>query len=977
MAPSLLQQVLQGLAEAVPEPPDSLTLAEALWLAPLLLQVEPDSGPDPQPPGPAAERLKPDPDPDDTIPGGLSSDAEAQPGGRQDGPDPADHAESDDQAEEPAENRERSTPSTTNAAASLLPREALPRAADVDALRQLLPVWLEDPPLLADSLALLRALVPLQAQQVAGPRLRLDEQATVEAYVASCGPDGAGGCWRPVLVPIPEPRYDLVLVIDGALSMALWQRLVLDLQRALASCAVVRQLRLVRLDSEGCVPPRQRRWCQSDPEGRRLLLVLSDCCGDAWWSGAMAEQLTAWGDAASLAVLQVLPSWMWPRTALGQGDERVLRNVGSAAAVRLRADRQRWLSPLPPWLSTSTTAPGPRCATIAVLRCDPEALAAWSLMLTATPGQVCPGVVLPTPEALALEGTPAVEEPAAADGAPSGTDAGDPELERLAEFEAMATPRARRLLQLLAAAPVLTLPVIRLIRQALLWGDRTPLATAEVLLGGVLQLHEPRAEGESSGSASEFWQFTMAPQVRAQLLSTVDDLDAVTVLNAVTRLVEERWNQFMPQGSFRAFLTDPFQQAPPQLAGIEGFASVAADVLDQLGGEYAALARQLRDGARRQVEEPWPGDEFCFEEAEFDTGRLLPDRFPPLQILSVQMAEWRQIELQALTFTTATLQPAGGFGLRALTRGRRQPTISTSQASGWGCRQRLDEGAENPGLEALALTLVQIPAGRFLMGSPPDEPERLDNEGPQHEVELESFFMGQTPITQAQWREVAGWQERPGESWGRELKPNPSSFKSRDDRGKAGLLAGEFSTDDCPVERVSWDDAIEFCNRLSQRTGRTYTLPSEAQWEYACRAGTSTPFHFGETMTTELANYNGRYPYPNGPKGECRDQTTPVGMFPANAWGLQDMPGNVWEWCQDHWHGTYVGAPVDGSAWLDDEGLNAAKDSKKERLLRGGSWIDIPRYCRSAFRNHDQPDDASFNVGFRVVCLPQGPSLNP
>ncbi|MFZ9754314.1 MAG: formylglycine-generating enzyme family protein, partial [Cyanobium sp.] len=249
--------------------------------------------------------------------------------------------------------------------------------------------------------------------------------------------------------------------------------------------------------------------------------------------------------------------------------------------------------------------------------------------------------------------------------------------------------------------------------------------------------------------------------------------------------------------------------------------------------------------------------------------------------------------------------------------------------------------------------------------------------GPQHEVELESFLISQTPISQAQWREVAGWQERPGESWGRELEPNPSSFQSQDGQGKARLLADETSTDDRPVEQVSWEEAMEFCNRLSQRTGRTYTLPSEAQWEYACRAGTSTPFHFGETMTPELANYDGNTSYANGPKGEYRQQTTPVGMFPANAWGLQDMHGNVWEWCLDHWHGTYEGAPVDGSAWLDDEGPSAAEDSEKDRLLRGGSWFLIPGNCRSAYRGRNQPGLANYFIGFRVVCLPQGPSLNP
>ena len=267
--------------------------------------------------------------------------------------------------------------------------------------------------------------------------------------------------------------------------------------------------------------------------------------------------------------------------------------------------------------------------------------------------------------------------------------------------------------------------------------------------------------------------------------------------------------------------------------------------------------------------------------------------------------------------------------------------------------------------DPLALTLVEIPGGTFQMGSP-DEPKPAEDEGPQHPVTLESFFMSQAPITQAQWRAVAQWQPKEAERWERKLTPNPSLFQFP---GEAPLLNNEASTDGCPVEQVSWDDAMEFCSRLSQRTGRTYTLPSEAQWEYACRAGTSTPFAFGETITPELANYDGNYNYGQGRKGEFREQTTPVGMFPANAWGLQDMHGNVLEWCLDHWHKSYEGAPQDGSAWLVEEGGN--------RLLRGGSWYVYPGVCRSAYRDHGRPVNAGFNIGFRVVCLPQGPSLNP
>ena len=280
---------------------------------------------------------------------------------------------------------------------------------------------------------------------------------------------------------------------------------------------------------------------------------------------------------------------------------------------------------------------------------------------------------------------------------------------------------------------------------------------------------------------------------------------------------------------------------------------------------------------------------------------------------------------------------------------------------------------------SLALTLLWIPPGRFWMGSPESEPERRDTEGPQHVVQLQGFFMSQTPITQAQWREVAGWKEGPGEQWGRELKLDPSRFLIKDGKGenKVRLLEGESNTDQRPVEQVSWEDAMEFCHRLSLRTGRTYALPSEAQWEYACRAGTTTPFHFGDTISPELANYRGDFAYADGPQGVYRKQTTPVGMFPANAWGLHDMHGNVWEWCLDEWHDSYEGAPTDGRAWLDAAEREKSKESVKIKLLRGGSWNFVPGDCRSAFRDLSLPDDAYDFVGFRVVCLPQGPSLNP
>ena len=268
------------------------------------------------------------------------------------------------------------------------------------------------------------------------------------------------------------------------------------------------------------------------------------------------------------------------------------------------------------------------------------------------------------------------------------------------------------------------------------------------------------------------------------------------------------------------------------------------------------------------------------------------------------------------------------------------------------------------------LTMVRIPAGSFQMGSAEQEPGRHANEGPLHSVSLAEFLIGQTPITQAQWRAVASWEPHKGERWGRELNPKPAKFQGEEAR----LLAGEMNTDERPVERVSWEDAIEFCSRLSQRTRRNYTLPSEAQWEYACRAGTSTAYCFGPIIYSDLANFEGKKiadedsldssdPQPLG-----REQTTPVGMFPANAWGLYDMHGNVWECCLDSVYDSYEGAPGDGSSWMDPQPPKEAR-----RIVRGGSCFSSPRRCRSAWRGLTVPDShiGPFDdIGFRVVCFP-------
>jgi formylglycine-generating enzyme required for sulfatase activity/uncharacterized caspase-like protein len=239
-------------------------------------------------------------------------------------------------------------------------------------------------------------------------------------------------------------------------------------------------------------------------------------------------------------------------------------------------------------------------------------------------------------------------------------------------------------------------------------------------------------------------------------------------------------------------------------------------------------------------------------------------------------------------------------------------------------------------INSVVLDLVLIPRGRFQMGSASDQGKTAER--PQHEVSVNSFLMGKYLVTQDQWRAVSTFPKV-----GCDLRSAPSYFK----RGNR------------PVEGVSWDDAEEFCKRLSKHTKREYRLPSEAEWEYACRARTTSAFYFGEKLTPKLAQCKSNLGM--AILALFSSQTAPVGSFSANAFGLYDMHGNVWEWCQDYWHENYQGAPTDGSAWVT--GGEASK-----RLLRGGSWSSHPGVCRSANRNRYVHTYLYNYVGFRVVC---------
>lgn len=295
-----------------------------------------------------------------------------------------------------------------------------------------------------------------------------------------------------------------------------------------------------------------------------------------------------------------------------------------------------------------------------------------------------------------------------------------------------------------------------------------------------------------------------------------------------------------------------------------------------------------------------------------------------LIVHSEPKAKINKIELKSFKFTTVT---TGGTG-NIIKQGNGQAKYYTENLNG-----------------CVTLEMIAIPSGKFMMGSSQSErasfikdlnrynrwdvEDIANQEQPQHQVRIKSFYMGKYEVTQAQWQAIMG--------------NNPAWSKGYN----------------LPVEGVSWNDAVEFCKRLSKKTGKKYNLPSEAEWEYACRAGTTTRFAYGDNITPELVNYNGNYPYGDAPKGVYREKTTTVGNFAPNGFGLYDMHGNVWEWCMDVFHNNYNGAPTDGSAWVDGD--------QTYRVLRGGSCYFYASFSRSSNRVRNTPDFTLNSYGFRVV----------
>ncbi|EKV00578.1 CRISPR-associated protein, Csx3 family [Leptolyngbya sp. PCC 7375] len=504
-----------------------------------------------------------------------------------------------------------------------------------------LPISVPDPSYVEDTLPLVRALRPLLKQIASATASHLNETATVERIAET-------DIWSPVLEPDREPWFEVALVIDGSASMALWQRLIDDIQRLLRCYGSFRDFRVWELVVDQgtpglcAIPDRTVRSPRVllSPTGRRLTLVFSDCTADYWWDGSLQPVLAQWGQSMPTAIWQVLPDWMWKRTALGVGDHVVIRNrIPGAVNQNLMPTFLGLRSPKRLTQGASTNLAGTAIC-VPVITTDGPAISTWSRMLSGDRRQSTPGFVLPA------EGWEQTIER-------SAHDLND----RLEQFRLRATPAARRLAALLSAAPVITLPVMRLIRAAMLPDVESPVPVAEVFLSGLLQ----RSIDQSEITDPELVQYDFPAETRERLLDILPTVDAVAVIEKVSGHVAEKLNCTL--ADFRALLLSPELKAEADRYGLKTFAQVTAQILRALGSEYAELASQLDSqvSVKPAIATEWP--DFPLQTFEYDVAEFL--NLPALQTLDYETVQIQLNigdasdfpELKTLEYTAVQIRP--------------------------------------------------------------------------------------------------------------------------------------------------------------------------------------------------------------------------------------------------------------------------------------------------------------------------------
>jgi len=784
-----------------------------------------------------------------------------------------------------------------------------------------------------NSLKIARAMRPFKRKVPSTSRFILNEEATINRIIER-------DIWLPVTKPEPERWLNLELVVEESRSAFIWQELIDEFQQILENQGAFRRIRvwtiksqnnnliLIRRKKGGKLEQRQHQHRELiHPNKRGLTLLISDCVSPLWQNPTFHQWLKDWSESQPTAVVQFFPERLWDSTQLSLG-----RKLFAKALNPGIANNKLIFDDLPFWLNINWH----KTLILPVLNLDPQILKLWARVIAGfgntristylfdleylsspLPNPLLEGEGTNSPPSLAgkgdgglghssplpsplLEGEGTNSPPSLAGKGDGGLGQEEQAKIIVKQFLNTASLTAQRLAGMMAAAPV-DISVVNLIRKTCLKAAQ-PVHVAEVYMGGLLHVTKEDKAGKAR-------VYDFLPGVRKVLNQAMATNETINVLDAVSKYIGDRIGSSV--NSFTA-LIDLLPEIETDKEKVLPFAQIAVDVFRNLGGEYAQLANSISSKIQPIT----------------SSGDIIKE--PELKTCNFEVATIEIVKTPTFDFVVATLE-------RESKRGKSKNwVVNRQQKQGIGVIEELAEGVN--------LELMEIPGGKFLMGSPKTELDRFEWESPQHPVTVPKFYMGKYPITQKQWREVAKWEQIE-----KELEPDPSYFK--DDYEGIDRWTR-------PVERISWSDAKEFCARLSQKTGREYRLPTEAEWEYACRAGTTTPFHFGETITADLANYDGDSVYGDGVKGKYRQQTTPVGYFKvANNFGLYDMHGNVWEWCEDSWHDNYKNAPIDGSAWIGQDTAS--------KIQRGGSWNYYTGYCRSASRNFNFFDN-DIN-GFRVV----------
>jgi formylglycine-generating enzyme required for sulfatase activity len=825
---------------------------------------------------------------------------------------------------------------------------------------------------LPNALEIGRSLRPLMRKVPSRIEFVLDEENTAQQIAEN-------DVWIPVLKPARERWLDLVIVVEENRATVVWEETINEFRKLMERHGAFRNVYTWSLRTNDGKPQffhQQRKATKKqrsrspkellEPNGRRLILLISDCISSLWWQGEIHKILELWSKQVSVTVLQLLPEQLWERTVLDLGIS-VFFSAIKAGTINSRLT----IHDFPMWLEEKPN----QALKLPIVILEPESLKYWAKVIAGT-GNIDTVGILFMPNWQDLKPT---------DKLSSSQTTKDPEL-LVNKFYHSASPLARRLANLMSSAPV-SMPVIHLIQEKMLPLPRKPIILAEIFMSGLL---EPKLI--SKDNQPEKWQYEFVKGVREVLWRSVRLTEIEAVLKAVSEYICQKAG--ISIRSFPALLFPNSDLDEKTKAEIFPFAEFNQQVLRQLGGDYAKLAEQLEPvGVIHELPRPEiktfefefaliTEDEtsiklvpFNFEVALIEINK--PNQLNGNNLIQIDEAVFNQtgnhldeIQKSILEGTLknlnykdiaavgnhneATIKSNASKLWKLLTEVIGEKVTKTNfktVINQWIARSQIiinrhsrqaQQFTEDLG-NGIQLEMVLIPGGSFIMGSQEEEEGSSNNERPQHQVTIKPFCFGKYPITQAQWQAVAALPQV-----NQEIKPDPSEFKGANR----------------PIECVSWYDAVEFCNRLSNHTQRPYRLPSEAEWEYACRAGTTTPFHFGETITTDLANYHGNYIYGNGVKGSYRKETTEVGSFKiANEFGLYDMHGNVLEWCDDNWHDNYINAPINGDSWV--------KIQNNTAVLRGGSCGVIPQVCRSASRTYFNPaieDLFSLNIGFRVVC---------